>query len=91
MNKNRSKCRILKIDRMDQKELSITEDQVNINAMSGISSKTDASFQHEYSHSELRQLLGTIEISNSRVGGFSKTIRCHGILGQWQLNTKYTR
>ncbi|CAF1144930.1 unnamed protein product [Adineta ricciae] len=63
MNKNRSKCRILKIDRMDQKELSIIEDQ------------------HEYSHSELRQLLGTIEISNSRVGGFSKTIHCHGIIG----------
>ncbi|CAF1306127.1 unnamed protein product [Rotaria sp. Silwood1] len=63
MNKNRSKCRILKIDRMDQKELTITEDQ------------------HEYSHVELRQLLGTIEVSNSRVGGFSKTIHCYGIIG----------
>ena len=28
MNKNRSKCRIVKIDRMDQKELNIIEDQV---------------------------------------------------------------
>ena len=28
MTKNRSKCRILKIDRMDQKELNITEDLV---------------------------------------------------------------
>ncbi|CAF1252025.1 unnamed protein product [Rotaria magnacalcarata] len=63
MNKSRSKCRILKIDRMDQKELTIIEDQ------------------HEYSHGELRQLLGTIEVSNSRIGGFSKTIHCHGIIG----------
>ena len=81
MNKNRSKCRILKIDRMDQKELSITEDQVDMNTTPTTSLVTNASFQHEYSHSELRQLLGTIEISNSRVGGFSKTIHCHGILG----------
>ncbi|CAF1057416.1 unnamed protein product [Adineta steineri] len=63
MNKSRSKGRILKIDRMDQKELLIVEDQ------------------HEYTHTELRQLLGTIEISNSRAGGFSKTVFCHGIIG----------
>jgi hypothetical protein len=42
----------------------------------------DVSIQHEYTHVELRQLLGTIELSNSRSGGFSRTIHCCGIIGK---------
>ncbi len=33
-------------------------------------------------------MLGTIEISNSRVGGFSKTINCHGIIGNLDSKIK---